>query len=42
MFFQMSSEYIQYLNDPNRNGLNYDQWKERKLRQQKSETSKNK
>ncbi|MGJ7923051.1 hypothetical protein [Neobacillus sp. LXY-4] len=40
MFFQMNSEYIQYLNDPYKNGMNYDQWKEQKKRQQ-SDKNKN-
>lgn len=38
MFFQMNSEYIQYLNDPYKNGMNYDQWKEQKKRQQSDKT----
>jgi hypothetical protein len=33
LFFQMNNEYIQYLNDPDRKGMNYDQWKEKKKRQ---------
>lgn len=34
MFYPLSSEYIKYLNDPDCNGMNYDQWKERKMRQE--------
>lgn len=41
MFFQINNEYIKYLNDPERNGLNYDQWKERKKRQEAEKSKKN-
>ncbi|WML52733.1 hypothetical protein RCG17_25780 [Neobacillus sp. PS3-12] len=34
MFYPLSSEYIKYLNDPDCNGMTYDQWKERKMRQE--------
>jgi hypothetical protein len=34
LFYPLSSEYIKYLNDPDCNGMTYDQWKERKMRQE--------
>lgn len=34
MFFVLTSEYIQYLNDPDRSGLTFDQWKEKKKRKE--------
>lgn len=34
LFFPLSTEYIKFLNDPDAHGMNYDQWKEKKLRQE--------
>ncbi|MDP4103910.1 MAG: hypothetical protein Q8935_03060 [Bacillota bacterium] len=40
MFYPLSSDYIKYLNDPDCNGINYDQWKERKMRQELEKSKK--
>lgn len=34
MFFSYSSDYIKFLNDPDCNKMNYDQWKDKKRRQE--------
>ena len=34
LFFHFSSDYIKYLNDPDCNGMNYDQWKDKRMRQE--------
>ncbi|WP_187118999.1 hypothetical protein [Bacillus marasmi] len=34
MFFQLTTEYIRYLNAPDRGGLNFEQWKDKKNRQE--------
>lgn len=33
MAFPLSSEYIRYLNDDHSYGLTYEQWKERKIKE---------
>lgn len=40
MFYPLSSDYIKYLNDPDCGGINYDQWKERKRRQELEKSKK--
>lgn len=40
LFYPLSSDYIKYLNDPDCNGINYDQWKERKMRQELEKSKK--
>jgi hypothetical protein len=40
MFYPLSLEYIKYLNDPNKKGMNYDQWKEKKMREEKEKKKK--
>ncbi|MCQ6279083.1 hypothetical protein [Bacillus sp. EB600] len=39
MLFSYSSDYIKYLNDPDCNGMNYDQWKDKKMRQELKKNS---
>lgn len=39
IFYPLSSDYIKYLNDPDCNGMNYDQWKEKKMRQEMEKTN---
>jgi hypothetical protein len=40
LFYPLSSDYIKYLNDPGCYGMNYDQWKERKMRQELEKSKK--
>lgn len=41
MFFFYSSDYIKFLNDPDCNRMNYDQWKDKKMRQGLKKSKKN-
>lgn len=41
MYFPLSSDYIKYLNDHEFTGINYDQWKDKKMRQDLEKCKKN-
>lgn len=41
MYYPLSSDYIKYLNDSSFRGLNYDQWKEKKMNEQLERDNKN-
>jgi hypothetical protein len=43
VFYNMSSDYIKYLNDPNKNNMTYDQWKDKQARKKaEKDNSRNK